>query len=175
MSNPYLGEIRCFSFGFAPKGWAQCNGQLLPINQNQALFAILGTTYGGDGRTNFALPDLQGQAPAHFGAGFLLGQTTGVVNVTLDTTQIPAHTHTIVSQIVEPGGATEHSATPSPTAAIGPSNPDGLYNTSVGSNSVTLAPSALSSVGGSQPHPNMQPYLVLNFCVAIQGVFPTRN
>jgi microcystin-dependent protein len=175
MSNPYLGEIRCFSFGFAPKGWAQCNGQILPINQNQALFSILGTTYGGNGTITFALPNLQGQAPAHFSAGFALGQTTGVVNVTLDSTQMPAHTHTIVSQIVEPGGATEHTATPSPTAAIGPSNPDGLYNTSVGGNPVTLASSVLSSVGGSQPHPNMQPYLVLNFCVAIQGVFPSRN
>jgi microcystin-dependent protein len=175
MSEPYLGEIRCFSFGFPPKGWALCNGQLMAINANQALFAILGTTYGGNGTTNFALPNLQGQAPAHVGPGFALGQAVGQPNHTLIITEIPAHSHAIMSDIIEPGGATEHAALPSITAAIGPSNPDGLYNTSVGSNSVTLAGSVLSSAGGSQPHPNMQPYLVLSFCVATVGIFPTRN
>jgi len=175
MTQPYLGEIRCFSFGFAPKGWAFCNGQLLAINQNQALFSILGTTYGGNGTITFALPNLQGQAPGHVGNGFVLGQAIGEVNHTLTISEMPAHAHAITSNIVEPGGVTEHAAAPSTTAAIGPSNPDGLYNTSVGGNAVSLAASALSSVGGSQPHPNSQPYLVLNFCVAIAGIFPSRN
>lgn len=175
MSEPYVGEIRCFSFGFQPKGWAFCNGQLLPINQNQALFALLGTAFGGNGTTTFALPNLQGQVPAHMGNGFVLGQATGEANHTLILNEMPAHSHAIMSDIVEPGGATEHTATPSVTAAIGPSNPDGLYNTSAGSNAVALAASALSIVGGSQPHPNLQPFLVLNFCVALQGIFPTRN
>lgn len=175
MGTPYLGEIRCFSFNFAPKGWAMCNGQQLPINQNQALFSILGTTFGGNGQTTFALPNMQGQAPAHVGNGFVLGQATGVANHTLTINEMPAHIHGIVSEIVEPGGATEHAASPSISAAIGPSNPDGLYNTSVGNNAVALAASVLSSVGGSQPHPNMQPYLALNFCIALQGIFPSRN
>ena len=175
MGTPYLGEIRCFSFGFAPKGWVPCNGQLLPINQYQALFAILGTTYGGDGRPTFALPNLQGQVPAHVGNGFVLGQALGEVNHTLIISEMPAHNHAIVSDVVEPGGATEHAALPSASAAIGPSNPDGLYNTSAGENAVAMAASVLSSVGGTQPHPNMQPYLVLNFCVALQGIFPSRN
>jgi microcystin-dependent protein len=175
MSEPYLGEIRCFSFGFAPKGWALCNGQILPINQNQALFSILGTTYGGNGVQTFALPNLQGRAPAHVGPGFVLGQAPGEANHTLIITEIPAHSHAIMSDVIEPGGVAEHAAVPSTSAAIGPSNPDGLYNTSVGNGSVTLAGSALSSVGGSQPHPNMQPYLVISFCVALQGIFPSRN
>ena len=175
MGTPYLGEIRCFSFGFAPKDWALCNGQLLPINQNQALFSILGTTYGGNGTTNFALPNLQGQVPAHLGAGFVLGQATGSTNVTLVSNEMPMHNHGILSAIVEPGGATEHAASPSSSAAIGPSNPDGLYSTSVGNDAVALAPSILSNVGGSQPHPNMQPYLVLNFCIALAGIFPSQN
>ncbi len=175
MAQPYLGEIRCFSFGFAPKGWALCNGQLLAINQNQALFSILGTTYGGNGIQTFALPNLQGRVPAHVGGGFVLGQAVGETNHTLTILEMPAHSHTITSDIIEPGGATEHTAVPSATAAIGPSNPDGLYNPSAANNPVTLAASVVSSVGGSQPHPNMQPYLVLSFCVALVGVFPSRN
>jgi microcystin-dependent protein len=175
MAQPFIGEIRCFSFGFAPKGWALCNGQALAINQNQALFSILGTTYGGNGTTTFALPNLQCQAPAHVGPGFVLGQAVGEFNHTLTIPEMPAHNHAIASVIVEPGGATEHAAVPSATAAIGPSNPDGLYNPSAANNAVTLASSVLSSVGGSQPHPNMQPYLVLSFCVALVGIFPSRN
>jgi microcystin-dependent protein len=174
MSNPYLAEIRCFSFNFAPKGWAVCNGQLLPINQNAALFALLGTSYGGNGTTNFAPPNLQGQAPGHVGSGFVLGQSTGSANVTLTTNQMPSHIHSIVSEIVEPGGATEHSASPSVSAMIGPSNPDGLYNT-VQQNQVSFSTGVLSNAGGSQPHPNMQPYLVLNFCIALAGIFPSRS
>jgi microcystin-dependent protein len=147
----------------------------LPINQNQALFSILGTTFGGNGTTNFALPNMQGHAPAHVGNGFLLGQLTGEANHSLIISEMPAHNHGITSEIIEPGGATEHAASPTSGASIGPSNPDGLYNTSVGANAVTLATSVLSSVGGSQPHPNTQPYLVLNFSVALQGIFPSRN
>jgi microcystin-dependent protein len=175
MSQPYLGEIRCFSFGFPPKGWALCDGQLLSISQNQALFSILGTSFGGNGTTTFALPNLQGHAPAHVGPGFSLGQAVGEANHTLIITEMPAHSHAIMSDIIEPGGVAEHAALPSTTAAIGPSNPDGLYNTSVGNSSVALAGSALSVVGGSQPHPNMQPYLVVSFCVALVGIFPSRN
>jgi microcystin-dependent protein len=175
MSTPYIGEIRCFSFGFPPKGWALCNGQLLPINQNHALFSILGTTFGGNGTNNFALPNLQGRVPAHVGPGFVLGQAIGEANHTLNITEMPAHNHAITSDIVEPGGVTEHAAAPSASAAIGPSNPDGLYIPSVGSNAVAMASSVLSSVGGSQPHPNLQPYLVLSFCVALAGIFPSRN
>src|SRR5271170_7659021 len=145
MAEPFLGEIRCFSFGFAPKGWALCNGQILSIAQNQALFAILGTTYGGNGVQTFALPNLQGQVPAHVGLGFVLGQTIGEANHTLIVSEMPAHSHGITSEIIEPGGATEHVALASTSAAIGPSNPDGLYNMSVGSNSVTLAGSVLSN------------------------------
>src|SRR5580704_4247104 len=175
MAQPYLGEIRCFSFSFPPKGWALCNGQLLAINQNQALFSILGTTYGGNGTQTFALPNMQGHAPSHVGPGFVLGQAFGEINHTLTIPEMPAHNHAIASDIIEPGGATEHAAVPSATAAIGPSNPDGLYNPSAANNPVTLAASALSSVGGSQPHPNVQPYLVLSFCVALVGIFPSRN
>jgi microcystin-dependent protein len=175
MSEPYLAEIRCFSFNFAPKGWAFCNGQLLPITQNQALFTLLGIQYGGNGTSNFALPNMQGQVPAHAGGGFVQGQAPGSPNVTLNVSEMPAHLHSIVSEIVEPGGATEHVASPSSSAAIGTSNPDGLYNTSVGNSAVALTSNVFSNVGGSQPHPNMQPYLVLNFCIALEGIFPSRN
>jgi microcystin-dependent protein len=174
MSNPYLGEIRCFAFNFAPKGWALCNGQTLPINQNQALFALLGTTYGGNGTTTFQLPNLQGRVPAHFSNNYLLGELTGEANHTLIVTEMPAHNHAIQSVIVEPGGEPERIATATTSAFIGPSNPDGLYATSP-ENSVALAGQTIGATGGSLPHYNMQPYLVLNFCIAIQGIFPSRN
>jgi len=175
MPVPYLGEIRCFSFFLVPKGWALCNGALLLINENQALFAILGTAYGGDGRVTFGLPNLQGRVPAHVGNGFIAGNPTGESNHTLITSEMPAHIHPIVSDIIEPGGAPEQAATPSTTAFIGTSNPDGIYNTSVGDQAVALANNVLSSVGGSQPHPNQQPFLVLSFCIALSGMFPSRN
>src|ERR1700737_111449 len=124
MAEPFFSEIRLMSFNFAPKGWAECNGQLIPINQNQALFSLLGTTYGGDGRVNFGLPNFQGRTPIHQGLGFLEGQAGGEENHTLTTSEMPA---------------------------------------------------SVSNVGGSQPHNNMQPYLVLNFCIALQGVFPSQN
>jgi microcystin-dependent protein len=174
MTSPYLGEIRCFAFNFAPTGWALCNGQTLPINQNAALFSLLGTFYGGNGTNTFQLPNLQGNVPGHTGDGFVIGQLTGEANHTLIVTEMPAHNHAIQSVIVEPGGEPERIATATTTAFIGPSNPDGLYATST-TNPVALAPQTIGSNGGSQPHNNMQPYLVVNFCIALQGIFPSRN
>jgi microcystin-dependent protein len=174
MGTPYISEIRCFAFNFAPKGWALCNGQLLPINQNQALFSLLGTTYGGNGTSNFQLPNLQGCVPGHMGNGYVLGQLTGEANHTLLSTEMPTHNHAIQSVIVEPGGEPERIATATTSAFIGPSNPDGLYATST-TNPVALAGQIIGASGGSQPHNNMQPYLVLNFCIALSGIFPSRS
>ena len=179
MANPFVGEIRCFAFTFAPQGWAFCNGQLLPISQNTALFSLLGTQFGGNGTSNFALPNLQGRVPMDQGNGpngssSLMGETQGSSTVTLLSNQIPIHNHAIISQVVAPGGAAEHAATPTTGGSIGPSNPDGLYNTSPTINA-TFSPSTITATGGSQPHDNMQPYLTLNFCIALQGVFPARN
>jgi microcystin-dependent protein len=164
MGTPFLSEIKILSFNFAPKGWAMCNGQLLPINQNQALFSLLGTTYGGDGRVNFALPDLRGRIPIHMGGGFVQGERDGEEAHALVLSEMPAHTHTVVAS----------------TAAAGSGNPVGnywadggknIYNTSTNTG---MAPQAISNVGGSQPHDNMSPYLVLNFCIALQGIFPSQ-
>jgi microcystin-dependent protein len=165
MSTPYLSEIRIFSFTFAPKGWALCNGQLLPINQNQALFSLLGTTYGGNGMQNFALPNLQGRTPVHMGNGFTLGQQAGEQNHTLQTTELPTHNHT--------WGATNTAANaPNPTSNLLGGAAE--YNSSA-TNLVPMYPSVLAPVGGSQPHQNMQPFLTLNFCIALQGIFPSQN
>jgi microcystin-dependent protein len=164
MGTPFLSEIKILSFGFAPKGWALCNGQLLAINQNQAIFSLLGTTYGGDGRVNFGLPNLQGRAPLHFGGGQTLGQQGGEQNHTLAMSEIPLHTH--------PWGATNAAAnSASPTSNLLGAAAE--YN--AGSNLVAMYPGALSTVGGSQPHLNMQPFLTLNFCIALQGIFPSQN
>jgi microcystin-dependent protein len=163
-----MSEIRIMSFGFAPKGWAQCNGQFLPINQNQALFSLLGTTYGGDGRTNFALPNLQGRAPTHQGNGMTLGQSGGEQNHTLSLAELPSHSHALQ------GSSTSTSATASAiptTRYLGGEN--NLYFAP--SNLTAMSPSSVSFVGGGQPHPNMQPYLTLNFCIALQGIFPSQN
>ena len=165
MSEPFLSEIRVMSFGFAPKGWALCNGQLLPINQNQALFSLLGTTYGGDGRVNFALPNLQARAPMHTGNGHVLGERSGEQAHTLSISELPAHTHS--------WGATNTAANaPNPTSNLLGAAAE--YNAS-GTNLVAMYPGTLSTVGGSQPHENMQPYLTLNFCIALQGIFPSQN
>lgn len=165
MSEPFLSEIKAMSFGFAPKGWAACNGQLMPINQNQALFSLLGTTYGGDGRQTFGLPNLQGRAPMHMGNGHTLGEQGGEQAHTLNTSEIPQHNHT-------------WGATNTPANAPGPaSNVLGgaqEYNASA-TNLTGMYQSTLSNVGGSQPHPNMQPYLTLNFCIALQGIFPSQT
>ena len=163
MSEPFLGELKLMSFNFAPKAWAQCNGQLLPINQNQALFSLLGTTYGGNGQTNFALPDMRGRVPLHRGSSFTQGQRLGQEAHTLISSEMPAHNH-IVSASSQNGNQAD------PKIFAGASN---AY--SGPSNLTTIAPGTVSNVGGSQPHENRQPYLVLNWCIALVGIFPSRN
>jgi len=164
MSEPFLSEIKIMSFGFAPKGWALCNGQLLPINQNQALFALLGTTYGGNGQTTFALPNLQGRLPMHTGNGHVLGEQAGEISHTLISSEMPAHNHLAQA-------STTAAAAPIPTgnALAGA----GIYSPLT--NTVSLAAGTVANVGGSQPHTNMQPYLTLSFCIALQGIFPSQN
>jgi microcystin-dependent protein len=180
MSEPFLSEIKIVPFPQAPVGWALCNGQFLPINQNQALFALLGTTYGGNGQTTFALPNLRGRVPIHFGGSHDLGEAAGSTSVTINIQQLPTHTHQLSARndIVD--------------ADLGPQDPTGklfaqaqvslqaggtakaqLY--AQPSNLVALNPQAVSNVGGSQPHNNMMPYLTLNFIIALQGIFPSRN
>ncbi|QCX26990.1 phage tail protein [Nocardioides jishulii] len=172
MSDQFVGEIRSFPFNFPPTGWAFCNGQLLPISQNTALFALLGTTYGGDGRSTFALPNLQGSAAMAPGQGpglseHFLGETGGVESVTLLESEMPVHTHTVR---VSPDEAT--SRTPSANAALATPPEGDLYGT--GGSEVAMAPETLAPTGGSLPHNNMQPYLTMNYCIALQGVFPPR-
>jgi microcystin-dependent protein len=172
--DPFVAEIRIFPFNFAPKGWAFCDGQILPISQNTALFSLLGTTYGGDGRSNFALPDLQGRAPMHprQGPGLSLhdlGESSGSDYVTLLTSESPAHNHAVMASN-QPG----EDATPGGEAlarSVGAS----LYHTDTAQNLVAMSPSALGPSGGDQPHNNLMPYLTLNFCIALQGVFPPRS
>jgi len=170
MSSPFIAEIRIFAFNFAPRGWAMCNGQLLPINQNQALFSLLGTSYGGNGQTNFALPDLRSRVAAGFNNSLFLGSQVGIETVTLSVSQMPTHTHNAV--------ATNNAA-----SSDNPQNQtwakDGTgavtgYAPSTGS-LVNMAASAITNTGGGQAHSNVQPYLVLNFCIALQGNFPSRN
>jgi len=172
MSEPFIGEIRIFSFNFAPKGWAQCNGQLLGIQQNQALFAILGTTYGGDGIRNFALPNFEGRAPIHWGnaaggGSFVIGEQGGEINHTLLITELAAHTHTL-------NGSNTTANTPDPATAVYANSSVSIYNNGSSSH-VAMAADAISNTGGNQPHNNMQPFLVLNFCIATVGTFPSRN
>ena len=176
MADPFVAEIRIFPFNFAPKGWAFCDGQILPLSQNTALFSLLGTTYGGDGKSNFALPNLQGNAPMHPGQGnglslHNLGETGGVETVTLLISEIPAHTHNIMCQSQDPAD----QVAPSPARTFAPSQNATAYAPSGGSPIVQLAPQALSVAGGGQPHNNMMPYLTLSFCIALQGVFPPRS
>lgn len=171
MSNPYIGEIRIFAGSFAPAGWAFCAGQLMPISENDALFTLIGTTYGGDGQETFGLPDLQGRIPIHQGTGpggfnNVIGEKAGVESVTLSTNQIPQHNHPfLVSQ--DQGSGTQ------PTDDSLGSNPTvQLYRPGVASQ--TFDPSALTPTGGSQPHENMQPYLVMNYIISLYGIFPTQ-
>jgi microcystin-dependent protein len=169
MAEPFLSETRIMSFNFAPKGWAMCNGQLLPINQNQALFSLLGTTFGGDGRVNFALPDLRGRTPIHVGSGHTLGERAGEQAHTLSIQELPQHTHVLKS--------TTQSVTtniPSALNALGTTAPNQAYSNS-NNNLVALNPASITNVGGSQPHLNMQPFLTLTFCIALQGIFPSQN
>lgn len=166
MSEPFLGEIRLMSFNFAPKGWVQCAGQLLPINQNQALFALLGTTYGGNGQTTFALPDLRGRVPLHMSPDFSMGQAGGSEAHTISQAEMPQHTHTL--------SAVSAAATASsPGNAMLATATEPLYKTL--QQPIALAPEAVTATGGSQPHTNMQPWLALNFYMAVQGIFPSRN
>lgn len=165
MTEPFIGEIQIFPFAFAPRGWALCNGQLLPINQNQALFSLLGTTYGGDGKATFALPDLRGRVPVHFGNGVTLGQSAGEETHTLTPAEMPTHTHAVMA-----GG--EATAIPPAGNVWGSVAGQNLYAATA---TAAMAGAAISTAGSSQPHNNMQPYAVLNFCIALQGVFPSRN
>jgi len=167
MSEPFLSEIKIVSFNFPPKGWALCNGQFLPINQNQALFALLGTTYGGNGQTTFALPNLRGRVPIHMGNGHTLGEAAGSTSVTVNIQQLPAHTHALM---VSNNNA--NTDVPANTQVLGVAAID-LYRAPTAL--VGMEPGIVGNVGGSQPHTNMMPYLVLNFIIALQGIFPSRN
>jgi microcystin-dependent protein len=173
MADQFVAEIRLFGFNFAPTGWAQCNGQIMQLSQNTALFSLLGTTYGGDGRSTFALPDLQGAVPIAPGQGpglplYDLGQTGGSATVMLLQSEIPNHTHTASASTVPLGTVAQ------PSSAVGYSRPasGNAYGTGA---QTTMAPTALTPAGNSVPHNNLQPYLVLNYCIALQGIFPPRG
>lgn len=164
MSEPFLAEVRMVGFTFAPRGWALCDGQLLPINQNQALFSLLGTIYGGDGRTTFGLPDLRGRTPIHFGNGFTQGQRVGEEAHTLDVTEMPAHSHAVQASNLPANRETPTVWTASRLDPYTSADSDSQMN-----------PASIANTGGSQAHSNMQPFLAINFVLALQGVFPSRN
>jgi microcystin-dependent protein len=165
MAEPFLSEIRMMSFGFAPKGWATCDGQLLPINQNQGLFSLLGTTYGGDGRVNFGLPNLDGRTPMHMGNGHILGERGGEQNHTLSISEIPTHVHILQ-------GTTLDADTAVPTGNLLGT----VANVYTGAANLTsLNPGSIGNIGGGVSHLNMQPFLTINFSIALQGIFPSQN
>jgi microcystin-dependent protein len=175
MADPFVAEVRILPTNFAPTGWAFCDGQLLPISQNTALFSLLGTTYGGDGKTTFALPDLQGQAPMHPGQGpglsnHDLGETGGAQTTTLPESEVPAHAHAIRADAADPADV----QAPSGAVVLARSQGGSAYQTDTAS-LVAMAPASVATTGGGQPHNNMQPYLTLSFCIALQGVFPPRS
>ena len=168
MAQPYVGEIRIFAGNFAPAGWMFCEGQLLPISENETLFNLIGTTYGGDGQSTFALPDMRGRLPIHFGNGFTLAETGGVEQVTLTVSQIPAHTHSVLAtndlaSLANPSGAFLGTAATS----------NKIYTTA--NPTIAMAPNLVSSTGGSQPHTNFQPYLCMDFIISLFGIFPSQN
>jgi len=171
MAEPFLGEIRLVSFNYAPRDWAQCNGQLLPINQNQSLFSLLGTTFGGNGQTNFALPDLRGKVPIHVGSSFTLGQTGGQQAHTLTIGEMPQHAHVLVGS-----SSTGNTVNPRPAGggALFAADPGKAYTGSPQS-LTALQAGHIANVGGSQPHENMQPYLTITFMIALIGIFPSPN
>src|SRR4029453_11138165 len=168
MSEPFLSEIKLVSFNFPPKGWALCNGQTLPINQNQALFALLGTTYGGNGQTTFNLPNLRGRVPIHMGSGHTLGEAAGSTSVTVNIQHLPTHLHSVQGSSTDANNNNVSGNVLSRSVA----NP---YSQVQGNNPVTFPAGTVGNVGGSQPHNNMMPYLVLNFIIALQGIFPSQN
>jgi microcystin-dependent protein len=174
MADPFVAEIRIFPFNFAPKGWAFCDGQIMPISQNTALFSLLGTTYGGDGKSNFALPNMQGNAPMHPGQGpglslHDLGETGGSDTVSLLESEIPSHSHAIKADTLDPADV----QAPGATVVLAKSTGGNAYIAPA--SLVAMAGQTLAPAGGDQPHNNMQPYLTLNFCIALQGVFPPRT
>lgn len=177
MAEPFIAQISAFGCNFAPYNWAYCRGQILSITQNTALFSIIGTTYGGNGQTTFALPDLQGQVPMHWGTtgglpSTVLGEVQGTSTVTLFVTEIPAHTHSAVAA----SGTGTHTAIPDATTYLSTATAgNAAYDSTAPLINAPFAANAISITGGSLPHENMQPYLALNFCIAIQGVFPSRN
>lgn len=177
MADPFVAEIRIFPFNFAPNGWAWCDGQLMPISQNTALFSLLGTTYGGNGKSNFALPDLQGRAPMHPGQGpglslHDLGETGGSDTVSLLESEIPAHSHALSAS----NAASDEEGQKSPASAVpGSQQGSNLLYASLASNLVAMAPESLAPAGGDAPHNNLMPYLTFYFCIALQGVFPPRT
>jgi microcystin-dependent protein len=171
MGTPFMGELKMISWNFPPKGWAFANGQLLPINQNQPLFSLFGTMYGGDGRVNFALPDMRGRLPIHVGAGFTQGQVGGEVAHTVTKNEMPAHTHFVNADTTLAPGADGNL--PGQTKRLAGSSGGNLYGSPA--NLVAMNANTVSNTGGSQPHLNTAPYLVINYCVALQGVFPSRN
>ena len=164
MSEPFLAEIRMFSFDYAPRGWALCNGQILPINQNQALFSLLGTTFGGNGQTTFALPDLRGRTPISFNGSHPLGERSGEESHTLTVNEMPSHNH-----FVQASNAAPNTASPANDYSAQNAGAYALAG------NTTMAAAAVSNSGGSQPHQNMGPFLVISFCVCLQGIFPSRN
>lgn len=166
MSEPFLAEVRIVGFNFAPRGWAMCDGQILPINQNQSLYSLLGTTYGGDGRTSFALPDLRSRVPIHEGEGHRLGKRGGEETHALTVAEIPAHKHEIKA-------STDTSTDSSPAGDVLATSSDDTYHENT--NRVNMASGVLANAGGGQNHDNMQPFLVVNFIIALQGLFPSRN
>jgi microcystin-dependent protein len=175
MADQFVAEIRMFGCNFAPTGWAQCNGQLLPISQNTALFSLLGTFYGGDGKSTFALPNLQGCVPIAQGQGpglsdRFLGETSGSPNITLLQTEIPTHTHFARTHAADAGD----NPTPGPTVVLARANGGQAYQTTT-TGLILMAPQTLAPAGGSLPHNNMQPYLSVTFCIALQGIFPPRG
>lgn len=166
MSEPFLAEVRMVGFNFAPKGWAFCDGQILPINQNQSLYSLIGTTYGGDGRTSFALPDLRGRTPIHVGDSHTSGQKSGAETITLAAAQIPAHTHS-----AKASSATANQ--PGPAGAVLAASD--IYRDPQAGSATALRSGTITNAGGGQAHDNMQPYLTVDFCIALRGLFPSRN